>query len=68
MDFILENEGNPIPDLAGVSETKRPAGGETDAMDEDDEDAAALRAVYGGAGASSAGGETVAQVGVACYR
>ncbi|KAF9646516.1 hypothetical protein BDM02DRAFT_3099702 [Thelephora ganbajun] len=54
MDHLLENEGNPVPDLSSVSSTAtstQPAGGE-DPMDED-EDLEALRAIYGkGAGGS----------------
>jgi len=56
MDHLIENEGNPVPDLSSVSSTAtstRPAGG-GDPMDEDD-DIEALRAVYGtGAGGSDA--------------
>ncbi|KAI9062737.1 hypothetical protein FKP32DRAFT_1677243 [Trametes sanguinea] len=68
MDFILENEGKPVPDLSSVSASSgspaAPSGG-GEPMDEDDEDLEALKAVYGkkiaggGAGAeagSSAGG------------
>ena len=57
MDHLLENEGKPVPDLSGVSDTSssRPSGGGDQPMDEDDdEDTAALRAVYGGSGAAAA--------------
>ena len=59
MDHLVENEGNPVPDLSTVSSSTRPAGG-GDPMDED-EDLEALRAVYG-AGAKSGDGETEAKV------
>ena len=59
MDHLIENEGNPVPDLSSVSSTgtstQPPGGG--DPMDED-EDLEALRAVYG----TSAGGSGPAQV------
>ena len=60
MDHLIENEGNPVPDLSSVSSaaaSTRPAGG-GDPMDEDD-DLEALRAVYG----PGAGGSDSAQVG-----
>ena len=53
MDHLIENEGNPVPDLSSVSSTAastRPPGG-GDPMDED-EDLEALRAVYGKSGGS----------------
>ncbi|KAI0766164.1 ubiquitin-related domain-containing protein [Trametes elegans] len=60
MDFILENEGKPMPDLSSVtsaSSAPAPSGG-GEPMEEDDEDLEALKAVYGkqAAGGSSAGG------------
>ncbi|TCD67383.1 hypothetical protein EIP91_012418 [Steccherinum ochraceum] len=58
MDFLLENEDKPVPDLSSVSESSRPSGGASgggEPMDEDDdEDVAALRAVYGGGAAGAA--------------
>jgi hypothetical protein len=51
MDHLIENEGNPVPDLSSVSSTTtstRPAGG-GDPMDEDEE-LEALKAVYCGSG------------------
>lgn len=52
MDHILENDGNPVPDLGSVTATQRSApavGGE-----DDDEDMEALQARFGGpAGAAS---------------
>ena len=65
MDHLVENEGNPVPDLTTVSSTAsstRPPGG-GDPMDED-EDLEALRAVYGtGASGSEPGqGEAEAKV------
>ena len=59
MDHLVENEGNPVPDLSTVSSSTQPAGG-GDPMDED-EDLEALRAVYG-AGAKSGDGEAEAKV------
>ena len=52
MDHLIENEGNPVPDLSSVSSTTtstRPAGG-GDPTDEDEE-LEALKAVYYGSGA-----------------
>ncbi|KAI0358218.1 hypothetical protein OH77DRAFT_1421525 [Trametes cingulata] len=64
MDFILENEGKPVPDLSSVTSSSAsapaPSGG-GEPMDEDDEDLEALKAVYGkklaggSAGATSTG-------------
>ena len=56
MDHLLENESKPIPDLSsvsasGASGTVPRARGDVP-MDEDDEDTAALAAVYGGGNAS----------------
>lgn len=50
MDFLIENEGKPVPDLASVSSSGPSAassGGGDEPMDEDDEDLEALKAVYG---------------------
>ncbi|KAI0730979.1 ubiquitin-related domain-containing protein [Earliella scabrosa] len=62
MDHLIENEGKPVPDLSSVSASSgsAPSGGASpmDVDDEDDEDLAALKAVYGkkaGAGGSDAG-------------
>lgn len=71
MDFLLENDGKPVPaDLGSVAEQKPPAGTGTGDMDEDDED---LRAALGlskaqpgaegGEGSSGNAGGGVAQVG-----
>lgn len=70
LDFLFENESKPTPtDLGGVKEQKSAAGAGAGApAAEDDEDAAAIREVYGiqgeGGGASGEGGEGggVAQV------
>ncbi|KAI0367615.1 hypothetical protein BV20DRAFT_970399 [Pilatotrama ljubarskyi] len=66
MDFILENEGKPVPDLSSVTSSSAasapaPSGGD-EPMDEDDEDLEALKAVYGkklagGSGGATSGGE-----------
>lgn len=54
MDHLLENDGKPVPsDIGSVTETAPPAR-DASAMDEDDEDAEALRAVYGAAGPTAA--------------
>ena len=49
MDHILENEGNPVPDLSSVSAaaTTSSAASRSAGNDEDDEDIEALKAVYG---------------------
>ncbi|EIW59780.1 uncharacterized protein TRAVEDRAFT_28791 [Trametes versicolor FP-101664 SS1] len=67
MDFLIENDGKPIPDLSSVtaSSAAAPSGGGGEPMDEDDEDLAALKAVYGknlagGAGASAGEGSASA--------
>jgi len=54
MDFLIENDGKPVPDLSSVStsSSSRPAGDVP--TDEDDEDAEALRAVYGAGAAGVA--------------
>ena len=53
MDHILEHEGQPIPDLSGVTESSSGATPARDTMDvEDDEDADALRSL--GAAATGA--------------
>lgn len=69
MDHLIENEGNPVPDLSSVSSTAtstRPPGG-GDPMDED-EDLEALRAVYGKTGgADSAVDEAEAKVRRSSY-
>ena len=49
MDHILENEGNPVPDLSAVSSsavvsTTQPAAA---GQEDDDEELEALKAVYG---------------------
>ncbi|KAI8996496.1 ubiquitin-related domain-containing protein [Trametes punicea] len=74
MDFILENEGKPVPDLSSVSSSSAgsapvPSGGEP--MDEDEDDIEALKAVYGkklavggsGAAAAAASGEGSGEAG-----
>ena len=69
MDFILENEGKPVPDLSAVSSsgTSSTAAPSDDApVDEDDrEEIEALRAVYGKAAdaGGSADAEQEAKVG-----
>lgn len=59
MDHLIENAENPVPDLSSVSSTtgsaRQPQGGEVP-MDED-EDAEALRAVYGEGGSNQAEAE-----------
>jgi UBX domain-containing protein 1/4 len=48
MDFLLENEGKPVPDLASVtSSATQPPAGASGGGEEDDEDVEALKAVYG---------------------
>ena len=48
MDFIIENEGKPVPDLSSVSSSSaRPSGGAGGSEEVDDEDVEALKAVYG---------------------
>ncbi|GLB41615.1 putative dna-binding protein [Lyophyllum shimeji] len=44
MDHILEHDGQPVPDLGTVTESKA-GGARTDAMDVDDEDADALQSL-----------------------
>ena len=60
MDHILENNDNPVPDLSAVSSSNLPRPS-TLGEDEDEEDAAALRAAIGlSTGATSeAGGSAV---------
>ena len=55
MDFLLENEGKPVPDLASVSasSSSQPSAGA--AGEDDDEELAALRAVYGKKAGNDAG-------------
>lgn len=55
MDHILENEGNPVPDLSSVSEVapRSSAGGAEPMNEDEDEDAEALRAVYAKGGSSN---------------
>ncbi|KAG8997075.1 hypothetical protein FRB94_007871 [Tulasnella sp. JGI-2019a] len=59
LDFLFENDGKPIPsDLSGVQEQKTQSNAaRTGAGEEDDEDAAAIREVYGINATSGAGGE-----------
>ena len=53
MDHLLENEGNPVPDLGSVTNSASTA----QPMDEDeDEDAETLRALTGQRGASGSSG------------
>ncbi|GJE99251.1 hypothetical protein PsYK624_155010 [Phanerochaete sordida] len=52
MDFLIENDGKPVPDLASVSASSS-ARAPADAGEDDDEELAALKAVYG----KSAGGD-----------
>jgi len=62
MDYILENEGNPVPDPAAAA-TSTPSSGtssggggnDMDVDNEDEDDLAALKAVYGPAATSSSG-------------
>ncbi len=55
MDHLVENEGKSIPDLSSVSSSSTAPRSDGDVpMDEDDEDAEALRAVVGGAAANVA--------------
>lgn len=63
MDHILEHEGQPVPDISGVSESK----GSSSAMDvdEDDDDIETLKGlgvVKGAAAGSSSGVEVEAKV------
>lgn len=59
MDFILENEGKPVPDLSSVPAASASASGGGDApmdVDEDQEELAALQAAYGKAQVAPAAG------------
>ncbi|EKM50568.1 uncharacterized protein PHACADRAFT_263919 [Phanerochaete carnosa HHB-10118-sp] len=49
MDFLIENEGKPVPDLSTVSasSSSQPSSGAGAAGEEDDEELEALKAVYG---------------------
>jgi UBX domain-containing protein 1/4 len=48
MDHILENEGKPLPDLSSISSGgASSSSGADDPMDEDDEDADALKSLVG---------------------
>ncbi|KAI0091558.1 ubiquitin-related domain-containing protein [Irpex rosettiformis] len=51
MDFLVENENKPVPDLGSVTSaaptTSTPAGGD---MDVDDDEVEALKAIYGNKG------------------
>ena len=47
MDHVLENEGNPVPDLASVSSSTASASAPSAGQEVDDEDIEALKAVYG---------------------
>lgn len=61
MDHILENEGKPVPDLGSIgtsSSSSAPATGAN--IDEDDEDAVAIRAALGKPGASEGAGSSSA--------
>lgn len=64
MDHILEHEGQPVPDISGVSESK---GGSSTAMDvdEDDDDIEALKGlgvVKGAVAGSSSEADVEAKV------
>lgn len=61
MDHILENEGNPVPDLSAVTSSSSSAPQAMD-VDEDDEDAEALRAFAGRGAAAPSGAELEARV------
>jgi hypothetical protein len=56
MDHILENEGNPVPDLSSVSSSSSGSNAQPMDVDEDDEDIDALRALTGKAGAATSSG------------
>jgi UBX domain-containing protein 1/4 len=48
MDFLIEKDGEPVPDLATMSSsTAAASSASSHDMDVDDEDAEALKAVYG---------------------
>ncbi|EPT01102.1 hypothetical protein FOMPIDRAFT_1016089 [Fomitopsis schrenkii] len=74
MDFILENEGKPVPDLSSVPAASASASGGGDApmdVDEDQEELAALQAAYGKAqvapaAGSAEGGEPVEAKSIKC--
>jgi UBX domain-containing protein 1/4 len=71
MDHILENNDDPVPDLSVVSHSDPPKNSTSgDAMDEDDDDAAVLRAAIGlsTSGASQAGGAEVSATAEAKVR
>ncbi|KAG6829151.1 hypothetical protein H0H92_005556 [Tricholoma furcatifolium] len=65
MDHILENDGQPIPDLRAVSESSKTRNDAMD-VDEDDEDADALRALGAGANAVEAKLKTVSIKSIKC--
>ncbi|KAH9832658.1 ubiquitin-related domain-containing protein [Rhodofomes roseus] len=68
MDFLLENDGKPVPDLASVSAASASSGGGApmDVDDEDREELEALQAVYGKAQVAPAGGESVEAQSIKC--
>lgn len=47
MDFILENQDKPVPDLSSVSSSSTSQPARTGGDDDDDEDVEALKAIYG---------------------
>ncbi|KAI0732135.1 ubiquitin-related domain-containing protein [Fomitopsis betulina] len=72
MDFILENEGKPVPDLSSVTAAGGSGGGDVPMdVDGDQEELAALQAVYGKAqvapaAGSAEGGEPVEAKSIKC--
>jgi hypothetical protein len=56
MDFILEHNDDPIPDLTSGAAATSSAQPQTEPIDvDDDDDTAALRAAYGNNNAGAAG-------------
>lgn len=47
MDFILENQDKPVPDLSSVSSSSTSQPARTGGDEDDDEDVEALKAIYG---------------------
>jgi len=66
MDHILENEGNAVPDLGSVTSSSAGSRAQPMDVDEDEEDAEALRALTGKAGAAAPGGVDVEAKSIKC--
>jgi hypothetical protein len=62
MDHIIENEGNPVPDLDSVTTSSGSRAQPMDVDDDDDGDAEALRALTGKANVAPSGADVEAKV------